>query len=158
MMRETFAKLTKTPLPPTIPTDLDNVIRNPEAIESLNNISLFSVAEMVNIEPIRLYLNLSQAVGVINSWLDEGLLYYHFEPHMAALRARGIRKFTELMEHAITSYGTRTMTWALTIVVVNNPADDAAILASLQATVKTLSHHRLLGILSTNYRRTWFLP
>lgn len=67
LLRQQFAKLTGTELPPEIPTDLSLVIKNSEAIESLNNISLFSVAEFSKTEAIRIYLNMSQPVGVINA-------------------------------------------------------------------------------------------
>lgn len=158
LMRQTFASLTKTQLPPEIPTDLGSVIKNSEAIESLNNMSLFSLAEFVNVEPVRLYLNMSQAVGVINGWLDEALLAYYFPEQLPLLNRNGIRRFTELLQLAVVGFGYRTITWVRRLVAVNDPATDATILSALRGIVGSRDHYRLLGILSTNYREAYFLP
>ena len=88
-------------IPEPIEGDLKEVMDNSDAIESLHNMSLYSIAELANAEPLLIYLNLPQHISVINGWIDEALLRYHFLPDHDAIRKSEIRTFTELIAATI---------------------------------------------------------
>lgn len=98
LLRAPLAKATGVTPPPEIASDLHQVIENTEAIESLRNISVNSLAELVRAEPIRLYLNLAQQVDVVNGWIDTALLAHHFSTRLDALGAVDVRSLTQLLE------------------------------------------------------------
>jgi len=144
-------------VPEEIPTDLDRLIRNSEAIASLNEASILSVGEFIKAEPVRLYLNMSQPIGVINGWLDEGLLLYYFAPQLDMLNGRNVRRFTQLMESLVVDYIVgEGMKWEQHVDVTGNPGIDDTILRTMKVIVKSRAHHSVLGFLSENYRRALF--
>jgi hypothetical protein len=158
LLRQLFAWVTGTKLPPEIPSDLHRVLQNSEAIESLNNVSLFSVAEFAKTEPIRLYLNMPQPIGVINGWMDEALLHYYFQSRIEDLRKVHVQRFTQLMELIVERFEHRGIRWRAQATVVGDGTIDAEIVRTVKTIVDSRVHHRPLGLLSENYRRAFFLP
>ena len=158
LLREQFAKLTGAKLPPDIETDLNRVLQNPEAIESLNNVSLFSVAEFVKTEPIRLYLNMPQPIGVINGWMDEALLHYYFPTRIDRLRQAHVQRFTQLMELVVEQFRPRGILWRQQVTITGDNTADAEIMTTVKTVVDSQVHHRPLGLLSDRYRKAFFLP
>ena len=47
-------------------------------------------------DPVRLYLNLPQAIGTIQGWIDTATLRYFFTNQLDALNVAGVRQFTSL--------------------------------------------------------------
>jgi hypothetical protein len=102
LLRRQVANLTGTVLPDDRGGDLNAIIQNANAIESLHNISIYSIADLVKAEPLTVYLSLSTSIGVINGWFDEGLLLYYFGTEkVSVLGSLGLRRFTQLVEIAI---------------------------------------------------------
>ena len=141
LLRRPLADVIGVTLAPDIETDLDRVIRNTEAIESLNNISVNSLAEFVQAEPIRLYLNLAQQVDVVNGWIDSALLEHHFAGRAAALRAADIHSLTQLIERL----GRRQA-------VTGDPAIDQPVAAVAADLMDSGKLQRALSLLSAKYR------
>lgn len=159
LLRGRFAAMTGVALPDDIPTNLQQVIGNSEAIESLNDMSLFSVAELVKVEPIQLYLNMPQALGVINGWIDEALLHYYFPTHLEALRHVNIPRFTQLLELLVDKWlPGGGISWRQQPRITGDAALDSDIVTTVTTLVASRVHHRLLGFLSENYRGAYFLP
>jgi hypothetical protein len=146
LLRERLARLTGTSIPPDIPSTLDMVIRNTEAIESLNNISVNSIAELVSADPIRLYLNLAQQVGVVNSWIDRALLVHYFPSDLSSLTNAGVLAFIQLKER-IDRGGA----------ISGNAAADARICAVAADVIDCEVHDVALALLSPKYRYQRFL-
>ncbi len=79
------------------PSDLAAVIQNPDALDVLKTMSIFSVAELINTDPMRLYLNLPQPIGAIDGWIDAALLRFNFPAQLEAFAAAGVRRFSQLL-------------------------------------------------------------
>jgi len=156
LLRDQFARLTGVKLPEEIPTDLERVIRNSEAIEGLNSISIFAVGDFVKMEPVRLYLNMPQPLGVINGWLDEALLHYYFPSVVAQLHEAYVWRFTQLMEGLVDEYRPQQIEWRTAPVITHNAATDQAIAETVTTIVRSRIHHGTLGFLSENYRVAFF--
>lgn len=157
-LRVRIANVAGINLPPSIATDLDRVVRNSDAIESLNALSLNSVGEFVKAEPFVLYLNLPQPIGVINGWLDEGLLHYYLANRIDALREANVTRFTQLIELAASHMEASSITWNDgSAVITGNPDLDAHLLLTVKSVVESKLHHRQLGIIWEKYRCTFFI-
>jgi hypothetical protein len=78
-------------------SDLDSVIQDLDAIDVLRTMSVFSIGEFIRTDPMRLYLNLPQAIGTIDGWIDAALLQYFFAHQVDALAMAGIRHFSQLL-------------------------------------------------------------
>ena len=160
LLRHRVSKWTGIPLPPPKGGDLDLLIQNSEAIESLNNLSCFSVAEFVTMEPIILYLNMPQPINCLDEWLDEALLAHYFRPHLKALAAVDIKRFTQLLEYVIEKWPDtgviQAIEWKRPFQITGDHAVDQVIGAAAAALVMSEIHDRLLGILSQKYRRAFY--
>jgi hypothetical protein len=156
-LRTTFAKLTQTDLPKEIPNDLDAVIQNSAAVESLMSVSINSVAEFARTDPIRLYLNLSQPIGVINGWIDEALLHYYFGTIRKDLDAAYVRRFTQILEQVVDVGSASEIAW-LKEPPITKTEKDGGVAAAVRAIIATGSHHRALSILSPSYRLMMPVP
>jgi hypothetical protein len=91
------ARMTGQPSVAPPPSDLATVVQNQDAIDVLKTISVFSVAEFINTDPMRLYLNLPQSIGAIDGWMDMALLRFNFPNQLDAFTAAGVRKFSQLL-------------------------------------------------------------
>ena len=163
LLRRWMAKQTGFVIPEPIEGDLKEVMDNSEAIESLHNMSLYSIAELVTAEPLLIYLNLPQHISVINGWIDEALLRYHFLPDYDAIRKSEIRTFTELIAATISwppLSATECLLGDLKIddqaVITADEDLDKRLKARLINILYSANHHRLLAILSRQYRLTFF--
>jgi hypothetical protein len=163
LLRRWMAKQTGFVIPEPNEGDLKEVIDNSEAIESLHNMSLYSITELINAEPLLVYLNLPQHIGVINGWIDEALVRYHFLPDYEAIRKAELRCFTELIAAAINwppLSCTPTLPGELTIndnaSITGDPELDKRLTARVKSILYTANHHRLLAILSRQYRQACF--
>ncbi len=94
------AKATGQPGVAPPPSDLTTVILNPDAIDVLKTMSVFSVAEFINTDPMRLYLNLPQPIGAIDGWMDAALLRFNFPGQLDAFAAAGVHKFSHLLNRS----------------------------------------------------------
>ncbi len=149
------AKATGQVPPERPPSDLATVIQNADAIEVLNNISVFSIQEFVGMEPMRLYLNLPQAIGTIQGWIDAALLRYFFTNQLDALNTAGVRQFSQLLSRvAIIQGAPPTLAWRP---VAEISTIGGVNVAQVQQTVKDVvendNYERQLGVISTSYLR-----
>lgn len=154
LLRQLFAKASGTTLPVETPTDLGMVIHNADTIDSLDNIGLTSIAEFVNTDPLRLYLNLPQPMTVINGWLDHALVVHVLPADHQTLRELGRARFVDLMTTCLD--GSDDFTWRTTIDLTGDPARDRRILDAVRTTVANGNYERLLGMLSPLYRSVFF--
>ncbi len=162
-LRGWLAKQTGFVVPDPIEGDLQKVIKNSEAIESLHNISIYSLAELVTSDSLLIYLNLPQAIGVINGWIDEALLQDHFNADCALLAQQNVRRFTELLNELMawpTQSGKKISLSGLQlknqVTITKDVAADERIHSRMFDVLRSGLHHRLLAILSRDYRETFF--
>ncbi len=162
LLRRQVAQLTGTTLPEDKTGDLDAIISNAAAIESLHNISIYSVADLVKAEPLIIYLNLPAHIAVINGWIDEGLVLYYFGPETVALLAKfAVRRFTQLLEMAVETWPAQShpaseIVWSDRIPLLADSGIENIVMTEMRCIVESGSHNRLLGILSDRYRLTFY--
>lgn len=162
LLRRQVAHYTGIELPPDVTGDLNGLIQNAGAIESLHNISIYSVAELVKADPLTIYLSLPAPIGVINGWLDEGLILYYFGPENAAALAHvGVRRFTQLVELAVADWpppaqGIDRIIWKDRISLFSDLGVEVVLREEVRCIIEARLHHNLLGILSDRYRRSGF--
>lgn len=164
LLRRQVAWATGAVVPAPIPGNLDQVVGNSEAIESLNNMSCYSIAELVCLEPIIVYLNMPQPINVLDMWIDQALLQYYFETQRPALADSHVVRFTQLLALCIHSLqpqagangSPRQIVWKPQPAITGNNAVDLPIVESLKAILSGELHHRLLGIVSPTYRAVFF--
>ena len=152
-LRKKFAEATHTEIADDIPTDLPTVIKNSDAVASLTNISLWSVAEFVKADPLRLYLNLSQPIGVINGWLDEALVHYYFGATGEALVKAHIVRFSLLLEMVVETFD-RPIVWRKDPRLTGDAEVDRTIAETVRAIVASRTHERAIAVIAPNFRRT----
>jgi len=164
LLRHEFARLTGVKLPDDVTGDLDAIIQNAGAIESLHNIAVYSVGELVKADPLTIYLSLPAPLGVINGWVDEGLVLYYFGPENLALLAKvGVRRFTQLLELAVEQWppagsGIDNLAWKTKIELLSDFAIEPIVRNEVRCIVEARVHNRLLGILHDRYRESVFFP
>jgi hypothetical protein len=162
-LRSWLGKQTGFVVQEPITGDLQSVIKNSEAIESLHTMSVYSIAELVTSDPLLIYLNLPQPIGVINGWIDEALLLDHFDADHALIQQQNVRRFTELLHQLIAWPADRNKTLTLSDLKIltdqeitkDNLANER-IRSRMYAVLTSQLHHRLLAILSRPYRETFF--
>jgi hypothetical protein len=162
LMRAQCAKFTGTPLPEDIPSDLPDIVRNSEAIESLNSISIYSIRELAHSEPVRLYLNMPEQIGTVNLMIDQALLHFYFSSITDQLKAKHIHKFSQLiMRLGIKFVGKGMTTWPdikEVNILDNGGPSDLQLLQTTRAVVEGYSHHSVLGMLLCDYKDSFFAP
>ena len=156
-LRKWSADATGTALPSDIPSDLSTVIKNSDAVASLTNISLWSVSEFVKTDPIRLYLNMSQPVGVINGWIDEALLSYYFQDRVAALAAVHVVRFSALLELVVDSFD-GGIVWRKDPRVTGDAQIDQELTTAVRTIVTSRIHELTIAIVAPNLRRSLHHP
>lgn len=155
LLRQRFASMTGTTLPEVIPTDLGKAIHNSEAIDGLNNAGVSSMEEFLETNPIRLYLNVSQPIAVINAWLDRALLVFYFESQLETLKNQGITRFTQLLPVvADMKPGSQGLLWK-DDVVIGDGSSGKTFQDACKNIINSKCHHRLICLLSTQYRDTF---
>ena len=160
LMRGQFAKLTNTILPEDIGTDLNEVIKNTEAIEALQRISVNSVAELAESDPIRLYMNVPQDIPVIVEIIDKAILQSNFEADLKLLKKVHIHRFT----HLVVGLGIRFYPEGKTKVpdiadvsIVDDGGEiDSRLLRGCTSILWSGTYHHLLGLLLHQYRNAYF--
>jgi hypothetical protein len=157
LLRGWLARQAGVAIPPTIDTDLARVVRNSDAIESLTSLSLNTVGELVMAEPLVLYLNMPQPLGVINGWIDRGLLHFYLETFVQPLHDAGIERFTQLVEMITDRIEPDRIVWADGVKITGNLDIDQQVHRIVKNLVQSRLHHRLLGILWEKYRKTFFI-
>jgi hypothetical protein len=158
-VKSQFASRTGVTVPIPATLDLGEVVRNPEAIESLAAISVFSIAELATSDPMRLYLNIPQSIGTINGWLDQALLRYYFPKNQDDLEAAGVRGFSQVLVACatnITASGVNRNTKAAT--VTGKCELDKNILNSAASIVESGVLDVQLATISSKFRQGRFLP
>lgn len=157
LMRSTFARITNTPLPPEIPPDLSNIVKNNDAIESLNSIAISSIRELANADPVRLYLNMPQQIEMINTMVDQAILHFYFSTIIAELEQVNIQRFTQLLMAVSPQFSVHTIEWPVTVSIIDGGGSkDMAILKAVKGIVDGRLHHRFLGLLNEKYRSVFF--
>jgi hypothetical protein len=163
LLRRQIAQLTGVTLPEDNAGDLNSIIFNAGAIESLHSISIYSISELVKAEPLIIYLSLPVQIAVINGWMDEALVQYYFGAARAtSLATFGVRRFTQLMELTIKTWPSQggcaqDIVWNEQVPLLTDSGNERLVLSETQCIVEARIHNRLLGILSDRYR-TAFLP
>lgn len=171
LLRRQVAKTTGVTLPEDTEGDLNSIVDNAGAIESLHNIAIYSVADLVKADPLTIYLSLPTPIGVINGWFNEGLLLYYFGKAakdkeetelMAVLRSVGVRRFTQLIGLAIETWpglgnGITCIKWKQKIPLIDSAELETVLREQARCIVESRVHNRLLGILSDPYREAVFL-
>jgi hypothetical protein len=162
LLRREFARLTGVKLPDDVAGDLDMIIQNAGAIESLHNIAVYSVGELVKADPLTIYLSLPAPLGVINGWLDEGLILYYFGRDNLDLLAKvGVKRFTQLLELAVeqwpaTGTGIDKIKWKTKITLLGEEISEPMVREEVHCIIESRIHNRLLGILHDRYRESVF--
>jgi hypothetical protein len=163
LLHQRLAEARLTPPKDEIKTDLDMVIRNSAAIESINQLSLQSLGEFVKAHPLVLYLNMPQPIGVINGWLDEALLAYYFAEGRDTLRKAYLTRFTQLLEYLVDEYSPKEgnsrpedANWKTEVDLTGDVRRDQLIARAVQGIVRSYDHHTLLGVIAERYRRAYF--
>lgn len=157
IMRKFFAKITQVPLPPQIPADLNSVIKNEEAIESLNRISIFSVRELACTDPIPLYFNMPQQNSAINSMIDQAVLHFHFPHIVQQLERLHIQCFSQLLTRIGMKIENRESKWPEKVEIIDDgKKGDKQLLEAVKAIVKSGQHHKILGLCLYHYREALF--
>lgn len=157
LMRSTFAKLTHSTPPPEIKSDLPNVVKNNDAIESLNSIAISSIRELANADPVRLYLNIPQQIEMINTMVDQAILHFYFSTIISDLEQVNMQRFTQLLMEVSPQFSVNTITWPATVSIIDGGgAKDMAILKAVKGIVDGRLHHRFLGLLNEKYRNVFF--
>ena len=157
LMRAQLARLTGTPLPDAIPSDMTAIINNAEVIESLNTISIFSVRELASIDPLRLYLNMPQQIEIINTIVDQALLHFYFPSIHAELEQANIQRFSQLLPAVGCKMSSRGFDWPERITFIDGGGTkDSMLLAAVRGIVEGHEHHCVLGLLCEKYRKTFF--
>lgn len=162
LLRRQVAQITGITLPTDNAGDLDSIISNAGAIESLHNISIYTVSELVKAEPLIIYLSLPVQIGVINGWIDEALVKYYFGATKTDLLATfAIRRFTQLMELAVKTWPSRgdqtdDIVWNQQIPLLAGSGIEEIVVCEMRCIVAARLHNRLLGILSDSYRSAFF--
>jgi hypothetical protein len=162
------AKATGQPTVAPPQSDLATVILNPDAIDVLNTMSVFSIAEFVNTDPMRLYLNLPQSIGAIDGWIDQALLRFHFsnQQQIDAFAAAGVRQFSQLLNRfaqTITSvaalYAHADIVWRLLqpAELIDNINMDR-VFATIKDVVQSGRYDRQLAVVSERFRVGRFPP
>jgi hypothetical protein len=152
LMRRTFARITKVQLPAPIPSNLDEVVRNQEAIESLNAASIFSVGELANADPIRLYLAMPQQTSVINALIDQAILHYYFADKVEQLRLHGVVRFSQLLSVLDIRSRDGEVTLSDDVALLGGKEhEERELVRNAAAIVKSGVHHRVLSILLDGY-------
>ncbi|MCK4817328.1 hypothetical protein KA005_16280, partial [bacterium] len=157
LMRKFFAKITQVPLPPLVPSDLNSVIKNEEAIESLNRISIFSVRELACTDPIPLYFNMPQQNSAINSMIDQAVLHFHFPHIVHQLERLHIQSFSQLLTRVGMKIENRESKWPEKVEIIDDgKKEDKQLLEAAKAIVKSGQHHKILGLCLYHYREALF--
>lgn len=163
MLRSQTARITGITLPPEVKGDLDDIILSSATIELLNAMSIYSISELVKAEPLNIYLSMPQPVGVINGWIDEGLLLYYFgKKNAEQLAAVGARRFTQLVELAVKEWPDSghnhvdDIVWSTEITPLKGSQLEQVGLAQVSCLVRARIHDRLLGVLFDRYRDTFY--
>ena len=139
--------------------DLSQMIDSPESIEALNRISIHSIRELANADPIRLYLSMPQQVGVINALIDEAILRASFRSQIDNLHAANIHRFTELLQRLKPKLRKDRIGWPDRVNVLDDGGKlDRNLLAAVRSIVHAGTHHWTLGLLLHSYREAMFRP
>jgi len=154
------AKATGQPTIAPPQSDLPTVILNSDAIDVLKTMSVFSVAEFINTDPMRLYLNLPQSIGVIDGWIDMALLRFHFSNQLDAFAAAGVRQFSQILNRfaetitrAPDLYPHAAVHWRLlqpAEVIANVNMD--SVFATVNDVVQSGRYDRQLAVVSDRFR------
>ncbi len=133
------------------------MIQNPDAIEVLASMSLFSVAEFTRTDPMRLYLNLPQAIGTIEGWIDAALLRHFFASQLDVFGAAGVRQFSQLLNRlAVIAGAPATLQWRqLAQVTAIDNVNMARVLETVKDVVDSGRFDRQLGVISDFYLTWW---
>jgi len=122
-------------------------------VASLTDISLWSVSELVKAGPIRLYLNMSQPVGVINGWIDEALLSYYFNSRVPALAAIHVVRFSSLLELVVEGFD-GGIVWQKDPRVNGDAQADQELATAVRTIVARRVHEVAIAIVAPNFRRS----
>lgn len=157
LMRSQFARRTGMPLPDDIPSDLPEVVRNTEVIESLNRLSIYSVSELANSNLVRLYLNMPQQIDMINNMVDQSILHFYFGSMVKELEHVNIQRFTHLLLAMGARFSENAVIWPEQASLIDNGGEkDKAALKAAKVIIESGTHHRTLGLLLKGYRDAFF--
>ena len=157
LMHSQFARLTGSPLPKEIESDLPKVVKNTETIESLNRISIFSVRELSSADPVWLFLNMPQHIDVIGAMIDEAILHSYFSTMVPQLENAHIHRFTQLLLRHGAEFQRDNIVWhARESIVDGGGSADKQLLLASRTIVDGGFHHRVLGLLLHQYREAFF--
>ena len=160
LMRTQFAKLTGTPLPELVPTNLHEIIGNSDAIEGLQKISVNSIKELSECDPMKVYLNIPQEISVILAWIDEAILRVNFAYVLDQLHPIGVYNFTQLLFRIDPEFSPATgTTWpplAFVDIIDAGGSVDKNIYKSCKGILNAGTYHYVLGMRHYQYRGAFF--
>lgn len=160
LMRTQFARLTGAELPPQTPSDLSKMINNPEIVDGLQRISIHSIKELSNADPMRLYLNLPQEMPTIAAMIDEAILRSNFPHALSDLNKTHIHRFTDLLCRIDPQFVPgRATEWPepeQVSILDAGQARDAELLKACKGLLHAGTYHYILGALHHHYRGAYF--
>ncbi|HKV54865.1 MAG TPA: hypothetical protein VJN94_09495 [Candidatus Binataceae bacterium] len=150
-------------------SDLEMVVRNPGAVESIKTLGLWSVAELARANLLTLYFNLAQPIGVVDEWVDQALLFSYMGPDgTKRLQAVGIISFTQILQRMVEKLrpdgatglgekaGPRSIEWKGGVRFTDDAEFDQHVAAAIQDTVASCVHHVTLAFLWRQYAEVFF--
>ena len=158
LLRKRFAKLTNIELPEPKASDLPDMLNNPEAIEGLHGISIYSIRELSEADPIRLYLSIPQELSIIGAMIDEAILRANFPTIIEDLKNVHITRFTQLVSHLNPHFRKNNTAWTDNPVVLNDEEKDKIILEAVKSLFDNGTYHFSMGLLIHRYRQAYYKP
>lgn len=153
------ARITKFQNPQNeIKPDLHKVVRNPELLESLNRLSVYSVRELARTDPLRLYFYVAKDHSVIVDLIDQAILFAEFPTVSDRLVARNVTSFSSLIQrydlHQLAKSGAPSK--EILEILDNGGKADRNIFATCQSLFQSGVYHGILGLSLYRYRRYHF--
>jgi hypothetical protein len=159
LLTRVVGKTTGQALAEQIPSDLTTVIQNPDALDVLKTMSLFSIAEFIRTDPMRLYLNLPQAIGTIDGWIDAALLRYFFPSQIDAFSASGVRQFSQLLHRFAERISRDGVKWrGITEIGAIQNVELPGVFETVKDVVENGRYYRQLGVIWDAYLSGRFSP
>ena len=156
LLREQFARVTRIKIPEPQESDLPQMIQNPEAIEGLHGISIYSIRELSEADPIRLYLNIPQELSIISAMIDEAILRTNYPSIIAELRDVHITRFTHLVARLKPQFRRGNTQWTNEPNVLGDAGKDAIILESVKSLFDIGTYHFTMGLLIFRFRKAYY--
>lgn len=144
-----FKRVTDSVVP-----DLHKVVQNPELLDALNRLSIYTVRELARTDPMRLYFYVAKDHSVIVDLIDQAILHAEFPEMSDQLIAQNVTSFSNLVQRYDP---VKLSDWAhddaaLVRVVDNGGPIDGSLLSTCRSLFMSGNYHGILGLTLYRYR------